>query len=400
MNVYIIDSKRTAIGSLDKSLSKVPVSELGATVVKTLVEDNKIDSNDINEVITGNVLPALAGQGVGRQVAIKAGLDQKIPGYSVNMVCGSGIKSIANAYTAIKAEEAEMIIAGGSENMSMSPYAIPNARQGLRLGDAVAKDTLVFDALTDAYSGVHMGVTAENIARLHSISREAQDEFSYNSTLKAINAIDNGYFKEEIVPVTIKNRKGDIVFDTDEHPNRTSDLAKLGKLRAVFEKDGTVTAGNASGINDGAAYSIIASEKMVEKYGFKPMAKILAVGQAAIDPQYMGLGPVHAIENLLTKTDIKFEDIEIFELNEAFAAQSLGVVTELVEKYNTPKEELLAKINVCGGAIALGHPVGASGARIVTTLLHQMKRLNKKYGLASLCIGGGMGIAILVENID
>lgn len=399
MNVYIVDSKRTPIGSLDKTLSKVPVSELGANVVKTLVEDNKIDLKDIDEVITGNVLPATAGQGVGRQVAVKAGLDIKTPGHTINMVCGSGVKSIANAFTAIKAGEAKLIIAGGSENMSMSPYAIPGARAGLRLGDVSAKDTLVFDALTDAYNGVHMGVTAENIAKKYGITREAQDEFSLHSNEKATKAIEEGYFKEEIIPVTIKNRKGDIIFDTDEHVSRDTNLEKLGKLRAVFEKDGTVTAGNASGINDGAAYSIIANDEMVEKYGFKPMAKIIAYGQQGLDPLYMGLGPVFAIENLLTKTDIKFEDIDLFELNEAFAAQSLGCIKELSTRYNVTEDYILERTNVCGGAVALGHPVGASGARIVTTLVHQLKRLNKQYGLATLCIGGGMGIAILVENM-
>lgn len=400
MSVYIIDAKRTPLGSLQKTLSTTPASDLGAIVVKDLVERYGIKNEDIDEVISGNVLPAAAGQGLGRQVVIKAGLDEKICGHTVSMVCGSGIKSINNAYAQIKAEEANLIIAGGCENMSLSPYALPGARAGLRLNDAKMVDTLVFDALTDAYTGIHMGVTAENVARLYNITREEQDAFAYTSQQRALEAIEKGYFKDEIVPVTIKNRKGDIIFDTDEHPNAGSTLEKLANLKAVFEKDGTVTAGNASGINDGAAYLVIANDKMVEKYGFKPKAKIIATGQAALDPKVMGLGPAYAIENLMKKTDLSLDDIDIFELNEAFAAQSIGAVKKMAEIFNVSEQSILDKTNVCGGAIALGHPVGASGARITTTLLHQMIRLNKKYGIASLCIGGGMGIAILIENLE
>lgn len=400
MNVFIVDALRTPIGSLSKGLSTIPASELGAKVVKELVAKYDLKNEDIYEVISGNSLPGLAGQGVGRQVAIKAGLDKTVCGHTVNMVCGSGVKSINNAFALIKAEEADLIIAGGTENMSLAPYAVAGARNGLRLGDTKLVDTLVFDALTDAYHGIHMGVTAENVAHQYDITREMQDEFAFTSQQKALKAIEEGYFKNEIVPVTIKNRKGDIVFDTDEHPNATTSLEKLANLKPVFEKDGSVTAGNASGINDGAAYTIVANDKMVEKYGFKPLARIVATAQAGIDPKVMGLGPSYAIEKLLKKANLTIDEIDIFELNEAFAAQSIGVVKELANIYKVSEESIIEKTNVCGGAIALGHPVGASGTRIVTTLVHQMIRLNKRYGIASLCIGGGMGIAILVENTN
>ncbi len=399
MNVYIVDALRTPIGSLSKTLASTPAADLGAIVVKELIKKHNLKSEDIHEVISGNVLPALAGQGIGRQVAIKAGLAKSVCGHTINMVCGSGVKSISNAFSLIKAEEAELIIAGGTENMSLAPYAILGAREGLKLGDTKLIDTLVFDALTDAYDGIHMGITAENIAREYQITREAQDQFAYASQQKALAAIEQGYFKNEIVPVTIKTRKAEIVFDTDEHPNANSSLDKLASLKPVFEKEGSVSAGNASGINDGAAYVVVANEKMVEKYNFKPMAKIIATAQAGIDPKVMGLGPTYAIEKLLAKTNLSINDIDIFELNEAFAAQSIGVVKELANIYNVSEESILDKTNVCGGAIALGHPVGASGTRVVTTLVHQMKRLNKRYGIAALCIGGGMGIAILVENV-
>ena len=399
MNIYLVDAKRTALGTLGGSLSKVQVGELGAHVVKHMVEKHQIKDEDIDEVITGNVLPATAGQGIGRQVVIKAGLDESIPGYSLNMVCGSGIKTVYSAYTKIKAEEADLIIAGGAENMSLSPYASNQMRSGLRLGDSKLIDTLVYDALTDAYSGVHMGVTAENIAREYNITREEQDKFALESQQKAKKAIEGNYYQEEIIPITVKERRKEVVFDTDEHPNFGTDFEKLGKLRAVFQKDGTVTAGNASGINDGAAYAILANDKMVEKYGFKPMAKVIGFSQVGIDPQVMGLGPAYAIDKLLKKVDMKIEDIDIFELNEAFAAQSIGVFKELVNLTGTDMESLTAKTNLWGGAIALGHPVGASGTRILTTLAHQLKVYDKKYGIASLCIGGGMGIAILIENL-
>ncbi|MDR1781877.1 MAG: acetyl-CoA C-acetyltransferase [Bacilli bacterium] len=401
MGIYILDAKRTAIGSLSKGLSTVPAAELGAAVVKDLVEKNNIKEEDIFEVISGNVLPGAAGQGIGRQVVIKAGLSEKIPGTSLNMVCGSGIKSVTNAYNMIKAEVADLIIAGGTENMSLAPYATNQARSGFRLFDVKLTDTLVYDALTDAFNDIHMGVTAENVAERYGITREMQDEFSLKSQEKALDAIKNGYFKDEIVPVTVKNRKGDIIFDTDEHPRETS-MEKLANLKPAFIKDGTVTAGNASGINDGAAYVVVANDKIVEKYNAKPMAKILGWAQAGLDPKVMGLGPFYAIDNLFTNVvkDVKFEDVDIFELNEAFAAQSLGSVKLLSERFNVSQEDIFAKTNLTGGAIALGHPVGASGSRILVTLLHNMKRLNKRYGVASLCIGGGMGIAILVENMD
>jgi len=400
MAVYILDSKRTALGSFGKTLANVSAADLGATVVADLVRVNNINVKDIDEVVTGNVLPAAAGQGLGRQVVIKAGLDQMTPGYTVNMVCGSGVKSMVDAFNAIEAGQAKCIIAGGTENMSLSPYALTNARFGMRLNNTTTIDTLVNDALTDAFNGIHMGITAENIANEYHISREEQDQFAYESQQKAGAAIEAGYFKDQIVPVTIKNRKGDIIFDTDEDVKASTPLEKLASLRPVFKEGGSVTAGNASGINDGAAYSVLVSEEMLSKYDHAPLAKIIAYGQAGLDPLVMGLGPVYAIENLMKKVDIKFEDIDLFELNEAFAAQSLGVVIGLSEKFSVSEKYIKERTNITGGAIALGHPVGASGARVVTTLLYNLKRLNKRYGIASLCIGGGMGIAILVENYD
>ena len=399
-NIYLVDAKRTAIGTVGKTLANYPVSDLGAIVVKELVTKHNIDSNDIDEIITGNVLSALAGQGVGRQVVIKSGLAQAICGHTINMVCGSGLRSVVNAYSLIKAQEAKLIIAGGSENMSLAPYGVAGARYGLKLGDTKLVDSMVFDALTDAYEGIHMGITAENVAKNFNITREMQDEFAYHSQQKALNAIENGYFKEEIVPVVIKNRKGETVFTTDEHPNAGSTLEKLATLKPAFKNEGTVTAGNASGLNDGAAYVLVANEEMVEKYQFQPMAKIIGWAQAGLDPNVMGLGPAYAIEKLLIKTNFSLDDIDLFELNEAFAAQALGVVKEMSRIFEVSEQSILKRANCCGGAIALGHPVGSSGTRILTTLVHQMKRLNKKYGIAALCIGGGMGIAMLVENME
>ncbi len=393
--VYIIDAKRTATASFLGSLSDVHPSEFGSEVVKNILDTNSINKDDVDEVICGNVLSAGLGQGIGRQIQIKSGIAKEKVGYSVNMICGSGIKSIMLGYSQIASGLSKLIIAGGSESMSNAPFLNASQRNGNKLGDVKIYDHILKDALTDAFTGIHMGVTAENIAKKYAISREEQDEFALLSQKNAQNAINSGYFKNEIVPVDVKVRREVISFDTDEYVNFNTDLEKLGKLRPVFEKEGTVTAGNASGINDGAAFLLLASEEYVKENNLTPLAKVIGVGQAGVDPEYMGMGPVDAIENLLASSDVELADIDIFELNEAFAAQSLGVLKEIKARHGL---DISSKTNVNGGAIAIGHPVGASGARITTSLIHEMKRKGHKYGIASLCIGGGMGVALLIEN--
>ena len=398
--VYICAAKRTAIGSMLGTLKNVHPAELGAVVVKSLLEETKLDPHNVDEVICGNVLSAGRGQGVGRQVAIKAGVPEVVPAYSINMVCGSGMKAVINAYTSIRAGLSKVIIAGGVENMSSAPYLIPEStRQGVKMGGFKVIDHMVYDALTDAYSNVHMGITAENIAKRYNISREEQDNFAINSQLKAIAAVDRGAFKEEIVPVVVKERKSEIVFDTDEYPNRTTSLEKLAKLRPAFDPNGTVTAGNASGINDGAAFFVVASEEAVKEYNLPVLAEIVGVGQGGVDPQVMGLGPVEAVGNVLKNTGLKLDEIDVLELNEAFASQSIGVVKELSKRHGVEESAIYNKTNLNGGAIALGHPVGASGARILVTLAYLLKN-NPDFnlGLASLCIGGGMGTAVVIKK--
>lgn len=400
MKVYIVAAKRTAIASMLGALKDVPATQFGAEVVKSILADTKVNPVDIDEVIVGNVLSASLGQGPGRQVAIGAGIPETVPAYSINMVCGSGMKSVINAYTSIKAGMANLIIAGGIESMSRAPMLIPaTTRSGHKMGNMQVVDHMIFDSLTDAYSGVHMGITAENVAEKYGITREEQDKFAIESQEKAIAAVDKGVFDGEIVPVTIKQKKGDIVFARDEYPNRTTSLEKLAGLRPAFKAGGTVTAGNASGINDGASFLMLASEEAVKKHSLKPLAELIAVGQGGVDPQVMGLGPVPAIKNALKSAKLNISDLDVLELNEAFAAQSLGVVRELCDFYKVKKEDILKKTNVNGGAIALGHPVGASGNRIIVSLVHEMLRNNKKLGLASLCIGGGMGTAVVVKKV-
>lgn len=397
--VHIVAAKRTPIGSFLGSLNGVDPTELGALVVKNILLETEICNKKIDEVIVGHVLTAGQGQGTGRQVAVKAGLPIEICGYGINMVCGSGLKSVMNGYASIKAGLSNVVIAGGVENMSQAPYLTPKTtRNGHKMGDMTLKDHLVFDALTDAYDGMHMGVTAENIAEKHNISREEQDKFALNSQLKAIKAVDEGRFNDEIVPVEIKVKRETVLFAKDEYPNRGTNLEKLGKLATVFKKGGTVTAGNASGINDGASMVMLASEKSLEEENLVSLCEIVGIGQGGVDPKVMGLGPVEAIRNALKNADLKLEEIELFELNEAFAAQALGVVKELSEEHNVSNEWIMERTNVNGGAIALGHPVGASGNRILVTLIHEMKKRDLKYGLASLCIGGGMGTAIIVKR--
>lgn len=398
--VYIVAAKRTAIGSMLGGLRGVAAPELGATVVRQLLEDANLTSSDISEVIVGNVLGAGVGQGVARQVAIKAGLSEDVTAYAINMVCGSGMKAVINGVNSIKAGYNDIVIAGGTESMSNAPMLLNSkVRDGMKMGDFNVVDHMIYDALTDAYSKVHMGITAENVAARYNITREQQDEFAFNSQQKAIAAIDSGAFVDEIVPVVVKERKGERIVDTDEYPNRTTNPEKLAKLRPAFKADGTVTAGNASGINDGASFVILASEEAVEKHGLTPLCEVIGVGQGGVDPQVMGLGPVPAIRNALKSCGLKLSDMELLELNEAFAAQSLGVVHELVQEHGVDREELVKKVNVNGGAIALGHPVGASGNRILVTLVHLLQKRQLTYGLASLCIGGGMGTAVVIKRV-
>ena len=397
--VYIVGAKRSPIGSFLGTLKDVHPQEMGSQVLKALLEETKVPVDKISEVIVGNILSAGLGQGIARQISVKSGIPEAVPAYSLNMLCGSGMKAILNAFMGIQSGLSEIVVAGGVESMSYAPYLVSGkVRSGNKMGNMEMVDHMVYDALTDAFGNMHMGITAENIANKHNLSREEQDKFAYESQAKAIKAVDEGKFKDEIVPIVIKTRKGDIVFDTDEYPNRTTNPEILAKLRPAFVKDGTVTAGNASGINDAASFTIIASEDAVKKYNLPVLAEIIGIGQAGVDPNHMGLGPVPAIGNLVKNYDLRLKDMELIELNEAFAAQSLGVVTELAQEHNMTKEEILAKTNVNGGAIALGHPVGASGNRIVVTLLHEMIKQDKHLGLASLCIGGGMGTAIVIKR--
>lgn len=389
-NVFIVEALRTAIGNFNGGFSKTPASKLGEIVIKEILSKTKINPEEISEVIMGQVLTANCGQNPARQASLKAGIPEEVPAWTINQVCGSGLKSVALAAQSVLSGYSEVVIAGGQENMSMSPHA-SLLRPGVRMGDASMVDTMIKDGLWEAFNNYHMGVTAENLASKFNITREEQDEFSCKSQNKAEKAINAGFFKEEIVPVTIVNRKGDIIVDKDEFPIPGTTIEKLSKLRAAFDKEGTVTAGNASGINDGAAATLIMSEKKVEDLGLNPIAKIVSVGQAGVDPRIMGIGPVYAVNKALEKAGWSINDLDLIESNEAFAAQAISVNKEL--GWNTDI------INVSGGAIALGHPIGASGTRILVTLLHSMKRLDAKKGLATLCIGGGMGIAVCVERV-
>ena len=397
---FIVGAKRTATGSFLGSLKDTHPAVFGSEVVKALLKETKIKPEDVDELVCGNILSADLGQGIARQIAVNSGIPQEVCAYSINMLCGSGLKAVMNAVLSIKSGFADVIIAGGAESMSGSPMLMPaKVRQGIKMGEIKTTDHMIKDALTDAFSGVHMGVTAENIAEKYGITRQEQDEFAYASQQKAIMAVDSGRFADEIVPVTVKAGREMVEFKDDEYPNRTTNLEKLSKLRAVFKKDGTVTAGNASGINDGASFVAIVSEKAVKKFNLEPMAEIIGIGQGGVDPQYMGMGPVPAIKNALADADMKLDEMELIELNEAFASQSIGVLKQLVEDHGVDKEKLMNKTNVNGGAIALGHPVGASGNRILVTLLHEMKKRDNKVGLASLCIGGGMGTAVIVKRV-
>jgi len=399
--VYVIGAKRSPIGSFMGSLSQMHPALFASQVLKKLLEDAKVDPSEIDEVLVGNILPAGLKQGVARQASILAGVPNTVPAYGVNMVCGSGMKTVMNGYQSIALGMNHLVVAGGTESMSMTPFLVPSQiRQGVKMGEQTMQDHMLYDALTDAFIGYHMGITAEHIVEKYNITREEQDLFAIESQKKAIIAQDNKKFVDEIVPIIIPSKKGDIVFDQDEYINRTTSYEKLSQLRPAFKKDGSVTAGSSSGINDGASFMLLASEEYVEKNNIKPLFEIIGIGQGAVDPSIMGLGPTPAIKNALKHANLDIKDIDLFELNEAFAAQSLGVIKELTDSFHITKEEILAKTNVNGGAIALGHPVGASGNRILVTLAHEMlKNQEVKLGLASLCIGGGMGTAVILKKV-
>ncbi len=400
MKVFIVAAKRTAIGKFMGSLSGFNPGELGSMVIKNIIEETKISPDKIDSVIAGNILSAGQMQGVARQCSIKAGIPVEVPAYSINMVCGSGMKAVMNGYADIISGAAKVVIAGGTESMSGSGFIQSGStRQGIKMGNISIVDHMVFDGLTDAFNNYHMGITAENIAQKHSITREEQDIFAYNSQIKAINAVDSGKFDKEIVPVSIVTKKETTIFDKDEFPNRGTSPEKLAKLRPAFKKDGTVTAGNASGVNDGASFVMLASQDAVIEHNLTPLAEIVSMGQGGVDPSVMGLGPVPAIRKALEKAHMKLSDIDILELNEAFAAQSLGVIKELMQEHSVNESWFEQNCNLNGGAIALGHPIGASGNRIIVTLVHLLKSNNKRYGMASLCIGGGMGTALIIKSV-
>lgn len=397
--VFIVAARRTAIGKFMGSLAPINPGELGAIVIKELIKETGIDPAVVDTVIAGNILSAGQMQGVARQASIKAGIPVEVPAYSINMVCGSGMKAVMNGYADILCEAADVVIAGGTESMSSAGFILNGSlRGGVKMGDLKAVDHMVCDGLTDAFNNYHMGITAENIAEKYGITREQQDAFSYSSQQKAIKAIDSGAFAKEIVPVTIVTKKETIVFDKDEFPNRASNPEKLAALKPAFKKDGTVTAGNASGVNDGASFVMMMGEDAVAKYGLKPLCEIIAVGQGGVDPKVMGLGPVPAIRKALKNAGMKLSEMELIELNEAFAAQSLGVIKELIDEHDVTREWIDERTNINGGAIALGHPIGASGNRIIVSLIHELIATGKNIGLASLCIGGGMGTAIIVKK--
>ena len=387
--VVIVSGARTAIGNFNGSLAGVSAVDLGVTAVKEAIKRAGITPEMVDDTIMGCILQAGLGQGVARQVAVKSGIPVEKPAYTINMICGSGLRAVQIAAQQIISGECDIVVAGGTENMSAAPYLLRNARTGYRMGHGEIIDSMIYDSLTDVFNNYHMGITAENLAEQYNITREEQDAFAASSQNKAEAAIKEGKFKDEIVPVVIPSKKGDIVVDTDEFPRAGVTAEALAKLRPAFKKDGTVTAGNASGINDGAAALVVMAADKAEELGLKPLARIAGYASAGVDPSIMGIGPVKAVKKALERANLKLEDIDLIESNEAFAAQSIAVARDLGFDMN--------KVNVNGGAIALGHPVGASGARILVTLLYEMKRRNVKKGLATLCIGGGMGTALVVE---
>tara|TARA_B100000963_G_scaffold361898_1_gene400657 strand:- start:171 stop:1343 length:1173 start_codon:yes stop_codon:yes gene_type:complete len=388
-NVYITSATRTAVGSLNKSLRNVPGYQLGSAVITESIKKSKLNSNEIDEVIFGQVLTGGTGQNPARQASILSGVPKEIPAYIVNQVCGSGIRSIASGFQSIKSGDSKIIIAGGQENMSLAPHAI-HLRDGKKLGDTELTDTMIKDGLWDAFHGYHMGVTAENVAEKFQVTREEQDKFALKSQEKALKAQKEEKFNEEIINFKIKSKNTEVNFKIDEHPREGINLEALSRLKPVFKKNGTVTAGNASGINDGAAAVTLMSEEECEKRGIEKLVSIKSWASCGVDPSLMGTGPIPSSKKAIDLAGWSTKDIDLFEINEAFAAQSIAVLKTL----SIPEE----KVNVNGGAIALGHPIGASGTRILVTLIHEMIRRDVKKGLATLCIGGGMGIAMCLER--
>lgn len=389
--VAVVAAKRSAVGSYGGSLKNVSAVDLGASVLKQTLESINLDPAIVDEVILGNVLSAGLGQNVARQVSMKAGLPKEVPAFTLNKVCGSGLKSVVLGVQSILAGDNEIVVAGGTESMSNAPYVLESGRWGARMGDTKLVDSMIKDGLSDAFEGMHMGITAENIAEKYGFTREMQDELALTSQNRAEAAVKSGRFKDEIVPIEIPQRKGDpVIFDTDEFPRFGTTMETLAKLRPAFKKDGTVTAGNASGINDGAAILILMSEEKANELGMKPLAFIKSYASGGVDPRIMGTGPIPASQKALKKANLTVEDIDLIEANEAFASQALSVAHTLGFDMD--------KVNVNGGAIALGHPIGASGARIFVTLLNEMQKRDSKTGLATLCIGGGQGITVIVER--
>ncbi len=388
-SIVITSATRTAVGSLGQSLKNIPGDELGSVVISEAITRSKLKKDDVDEVIMGQVLTGGTGQNPARQAAMRCGIPKEKPAYVVNQVCGSGIRSVASAYQSIKSGDSKIVVAGGQENMSLAPHAI-HLRNGKKLGDVQAVDTMIKDGLWDAFHNYHMGVTAENVATKFQITRAEQDKFALNSQEKAFKAIKDNKFKDEIVSLKIKSKKSEINFDKDEHPRDGVNMETLGRLKPVFQKDGTVTAGNSSGINDGAAAVTLMNEKEAEKRGLKKLVKIKSWASCGVDPALMGTGPIPASKKALELAGWSIKDLDLFEVNEAFASQSIAVLKTL----SVPEE----KINVNGGAIALGHPIGASGTRILVTLIHEMIKRDVNKGLATLCIGGGMGIAMCIER--
>lgn len=388
-DVVIVSAARTAVGSFNGAFANTPAHDLGAVAIKAALERAGVEPDRVTEVIMGQILTAAQGQNPARQASIGAGVPVASPAWGVNMLCGSGLRAVALGYQAISNGDSEIVVAGGQESMSMAPHA-QYLRGGVKMGSLELVDTMIKDGLWDAFNGYHMGNTAENVAKQYQITRQQQDEFAVGSQNKAEAAQKAGKFKDEIAPVIIKSRKGDIVVDTDEYPRHGASIDAMGKLKAAFEKDGSVTAGNASGINDGAAALVLMSAKQAAKEGKAPLARIVSWGQAGVDPSIMGTGPIPASRAALKKAGWKADDLDLIEANEAFAAQACAVNKDL--GWDT------SKVNVNGGAIAIGHPIGASGARVLVTLLHEMQKRDAKKALATLCIGGGMGIAMCVER--
>ncbi len=389
-DVVIVAAGRTAVGAFSGSLASLPASTLGAKVIAALLDRSRIEPDQIDEVILGQVLTAGVGMNPARQAGIGAGLPQAVPAMTINKVCGSGLKAMHLATQAIRCGDATTIIAGGQESMSQSPHVLKNSRTGQRMGDWQLKDTMIYDGLWDVFNQYHMGVTAENVAKEYAVTREEQDEFAVKSQNKAEAAQKAGRFKDEIVTVEIPSRKGPVMFADDEYPRHGATLEAMKSLKPAFDKNGSVTAGNASGLNDGAAAIVLCNSKKLKELGLKPLARIKAFASAGVDPKYMGMGPVPASKRTLARAGWQASDLDLMEINEAFAAQAIAVNRQM--GWDT------AKVNVNGGAIALGHPIGASGCRVLVTLLHEMQKRDARRGLASLCIGGGMGVALAVER--